>query len=191
MGKQVENRTGNKIWQRAWHKIWRSHLALALAGLTSCALLKVEPQPAASVTPSVTPSVSPSVSPSAPIASSPAPTESLVPFAVLTAPAFFAPAASPPAREAYACITASYLANLTWQQEQPNLSFGSRQQQLIPAQAARATANPDGSFTYEFANRPDNLLYYARVYPDRTCLLQVVDSASGRVSFEERGQLGK
>ncbi len=179
MGKQVGNRTGNRIWQRAWHKIWRSHLALALAGLTSCALLKVEPQPA------------PAASPSAPITSSPAPTESLVPFAVLTAPAFFAPAASPPAREAYACITASYLANLTWQQEQPNLSFGSRQQQLIPAQAARATANPDGSFTYEFANRPDNLLYYARVYPDRTCLLQVVDSASGRVSFEERGQLGK
>jgi len=71
------------------------------------------------------------------------------------------------------------------------MNFGRTLQQ--PAgqnQPTRVKANPDGSFTYELADSSIKMLYYVRVYPDRTCLLQAVEQASGKVSLEETGRLG-
>jgi hypothetical protein len=162
-------------------RVWIFGIGLALVSLSGCSLLKA-------LAPQGKPVVAPSVA-APPLATSP--TESPIPFTVLTAPSFLTPAASAPARENYACLTANYFANITWRQDQPSLSFGRKPQQaLAQNQAARSTANPDGSFTYELASSLDNRLYYARVYPDRTCLLQVIDKVSGQTSVEESGSLG-
>ena len=161
-------------------QLWTGGIALVFASSSGCALLKALEPPEKPV------AVPPSPAAAAPL------TESPVPFVVLTAPSFLTPAALAPAREDYACISANYFANITWRQDQPSLSFGRKPQQAIAQnQAARSTGNPDGSFTYELAGSLENMLYYARVYPDRTCLLQVIDQISGQASVEESGSLGK
>lgn len=115
----------------------------------------------------------------------PQPTES--PFAVFTAPPLQAPA-STPIRENYGCLTANYFSDIVWQQDQPQMSLGRK-----PAEAslrgapAQVTSNPDGSFTYGVGGES---LYYTRVYPDRTCLIQVVNPATGVPILEETGRLG-
>ena len=170
--------------------LWIYGAALALVNSSGCALLRTSaPVPSPSVaSPSGTLSGTPfGTSSPAPSADS---TETLVPFAVLTAPSFLSPAAPTATRESYACLTANYFANLNWQQDQPRVSFGRKPQQGLVQQVARRTGNPDGSFTYEVAENPDSMLYYMRVYPDRSCLLQVVEKNSGKTNVEESGSLG-
>ncbi len=118
--------------------------------------------------------------PGQPAPASPAPGS----FAALTAPPL------PPisAKDNFTCRTPNYSVTVTWQQDQPVMTFG-RQNEAPTVQNAGATAknNPDGSFTYEFAQ---NALFYARVYPDRTCFIQVVNPANNTVAVEENGKLG-
>lgn len=58
---------------------------------------------------------------------------------------------------------------------------------LLQDEAATVTANADGSFTYEFVK---TARYYTRIYPDRACLIQMVDVASNTATVEEAGKLG-
>lgn len=116
---------------------------------------------------------------------SPQPTDS--PFAVFTAPPLQPPSTTP-VRENYGCLSVNYFADIVWQDDQPQLSLGRK-----PAEAslrgapAQVTSNADGSFTYAAGGEA---LYYTRVYPDRTCLIQVVDPANGTPVLEETGRLG-
>jgi hypothetical protein len=148
--------------------------------LISCAFLRFQPEQ--TVTTSATPMAS-AVSPSAPAAQ---PTESTVPFTVLTAPPLV-PRQS--VRENYACVTANYYANIVWQQDQAKLTFGRKPNQTTIWNAlVTVKSNSDGSFTYESKQAS---LVYARVYPDRTCVLQVVNPVSGIATLEEDGKLGE
>lgn len=127
--------------------------------------------------------------PAAPAPAAPAtaqPTES--PFAVFTTPPLQPPAAAP-VRENYGCITTNYFSDIVWQEDQPQMSLGRK-----PAEAslrgapANVTSNADGSFTYAAGGEAT---YYTRVYPDRTCLIQVVNPATGAPVLEEAGSLGE
>lgn len=116
-------------------------------------------------------------------------TESPNPFTVLTAPQILQPASSSPVRENYACLTTNYFADLVWQDNQPTMTLGRKSAEPAFRNLATAVkANADGSFTYEVSQ---NTLYYTRIYPDRTCLIQVVDPASGTATIEESGSLGE
>jgi hypothetical protein len=151
------------------------------------------------LTDSATPIASPVPStPAAPAAPNPAPqpTESTVPFTVLTAPPFAQPhSVQPPpvpiglVRENYACLTTNYFADIIWQQDQPRMTFGRKPSETATRDALTTVkSNPDGSFTYATTQAS---LFYTRVYPDRTCLLQIVNPTSGIATLEENGKLGK
>lgn len=119
--------------------------------------------------------------PGQPAADSSAPGAS--PFATLAPP-------TPPfsAKDNFACQTPNYVATVTWQQDQPIMTFG-RPNEAPTVQNATANVknNPDGSFTYEFSQ---DAVFYTRVYPDRTCFVQVVNPANNTVAVEENGKLG-
>lgn len=103
------------------------------------------------------------------------------PFAAMTAPPFTA-------KENFSCRTPNYVVSVAWQQDQPAMSFG-RQNEAPTVQNAVAQVknNPDGSFTYELSQ---DAVFYARVFPDRTCFIQVVNPANNTVAVEENGRLG-
>ncbi len=154
--------------------------ALMLVGvslLSGCALWEmIQTQNSADAPPA-----DPAAAPADPAA--PQPTNS--PFTAITAPPLQATA---PVRENYGCLSANYFADIVWQQDQPQMSLGRR-----PAEAslrgapATVTSNADGSLTYASGGEA---LYYTRVYPDRTCLIQVVNPATGAPILEEVGRLG-
>ncbi|MBF2047338.1 MAG: hypothetical protein IGS54_08240 [Elainella sp. C42_A2020_010] len=129
-----------------------------------------------------------SVSPQ-PAVSQPAsqPAKSTGPFTVLVAPPL-QPTSTPSNREDYACLTANYFMNITWQQDQAKMTFGRKPTEPIFRDVmATVQANPDGSFTYAFTQAA---LFYTRVYQDRTCLIQVIEPVSNLVTLEEGGSLG-
>lgn len=165
-----------------WNRLFMQGVVLIGATLlSSCALwemIQSQNAPADAPSPAQT---DPAAAPADPAASQP--TES--PFAVFTAPPLQAPA---PVRENYGCLTANYFSDIVWQQDQPQMSLGRQPAETSLQDApAQVTTNPDGSFTYAVGGES---LYYTRVYPDRTCLIQVVNPATGVPILEETGRLG-
>ncbi|MCU0526479.1 MAG: hypothetical protein MUF72_16830 [Elainella sp. Prado103] len=115
-------------------------------------------------------------------ASDPAATNATDPAATGQAPV------AAPAKENFACRTPNYVATVTWQGEQAVMGFGrSNEAPTVQNVSAAVKANADGSFTYEFNQ---NALFYTRVYPDRTCLIQVINPTNNTVAVEESGALG-
>jgi hypothetical protein len=170
---------------RRSNSIVLSGLILGLgSSLLSCSLLHSLQLPSNNT------ASSPPASPPSPTTSAipaPAPAETTEPFTVLTAPPLQSTAMTS-AYESYACLTANYFMNITWRQDQPKMTFGRRPAEPIFRDVmSTVQANPDGSFTYAFTKEA---LYYVRAYPDRTCLIQVVEPASNRATFEESGNLG-
>lgn len=168
---------------------WKPRLAQSLMlisvnFLSGCALWEMIQSQNAPSTDASPPQPTPAASAPPPVAASPQPT--LSPFTVFTAPPL--QPTTTPIRENYSCLTANYFADILWQQDQPKMNFGRNQAQAVFRDApSKVTSNADGSFTYEASGAS---LYYARVYPDRTCLIQVVDPASGTPTIEETGRLG-
>lgn len=160
-------------------------LILSLSSsLLSCSLLRSFQHSSSNTASSPS---SPTPSPTAPTTPAPAPTETTIPFTVLTAPPPQSTSLTP-AREDHACLTANYFMNITWQQDQPKMTFGRKPAEpIFRDMEAAVQANPDGSFTYAFTKEA---LFYVRVYPDRTCLIQVVEPVSNRATLEENGSLG-
>lgn len=118
---------------------------------------------------------------------SPQPSEAATPFTVITAPGLQPPPETT-ARESYACLTANYFTEITWQQDQPQMSFGRKPAELtFSNEVANVKGNADGSFTYQLAKED---LFYTRVYPDRSCFVQVVTSNNIPI-VEENGKLGE
>jgi type IV secretory pathway VirB10-like protein len=152
------------------------------------------PPPAAPTDPAPTNPAPTNPAPTDPAQPAPAPqppqaTASPTPFTVLTAPQTLQPAPATANRENDACLTANYVANLTWQDNQPIMTLGRKSAEpTFRDTAATVKTNPDGSLTYEVNQ---GTLYYTRVYPDRSCLIQVVDPASGTAILEESGSLGE
>lgn len=168
-------------------------LSFSLSSLSGCALWEMIRSENA---PSANAPVANSPMPAAPPAADPVPaapgtpaapaSPALTPFTQLASPASGTSTSS--ARENYGCLTTNYFTNLVWQQNQPTMTFG--RQASTPVfrdELAKVTANGDGSFTYEVDK---DALFYTRVYPDRTCLIQVVNAASGAATIEELGTLG-
>lgn len=168
-----------------WNRLFAQGLVLVGVNLLSgCALWEmIQSQNAPADAPAPT---DPAADPAAPAdPTAPQPTES--PFTVFTAPPLQPPAATP-VRENYGCLTANYFSDIVWQENQPQLSLGRRPTEASLQNApAQVTANSDGSFTYAVGGES---LYYTRVYPDRTCLIQVVNPATGAPILEETGSLG-
>lgn len=97
------------------------------------------------------------------------------------------PGASPAAAaQVIRCETTNYLADLAFQGGQAQMTFIRKPNtpSFDKAETTR-TDNPDGSVTFATA-RGDT--FYARVYPNATCLLQAVTS-SGAVALEESGSV--
>lgn len=167
-----------------WNQRFAQGLVLVGVNLLSgCALwemIQSQNAPADAPSPAQTDPAAAPADPAAPQPTTP-------PFAVFTAPPLQPPAAAP-AQENYGCLTANYFADIVWQQNQPQLSLGRRPAETSLQNApAQVTANPDGSFTYAVGGES---LYYTRVYPDRSCLVQVVNPATGVPILEETGRLG-
>lgn len=85
------------------------------------------------------------------------------------------------------CETRSYLADITWQQGQGKMTVLRKPSETLlnNGQGVTLTANPDGSTTY--AHQGDGI-FYARVYPNDTCLVQAV-ARTGSVTLEESGRV--
>lgn len=160
-----------------YHRVLLPACLLSLSfGLASCDLLN-------SFFPSDTtttsdPATAPATSPAAQAPAAPAAS----PFATL-APS---PAAAP-AKANFVCASPSYVATVTWQNNQPSMALtGPNQISVLQNTGARYRTNPDNSATYEVAK---DSLFYARVYPNRTCFIQVVNPANNSVTIEETGSL--
>lgn len=122
------------------------------------------------------PTTAPATSPAAPAAPGASPFATLAP----------SPAAAP-VKANFICATPNHVATVTWQNDQPAMTLTRADQSaLLPNTGARYRTNPDNSATYEVANQN---LFYARVYPNRTCLIQVVNPANNTVTLEETGTL--
>lgn len=142
-----------------------------LAGLITVALASCEPD-------NSTPVPDAQTSPVAP------PTDTAV------NPPPIAPASPDPGAAAIAqpasCETANYFAEIVWEGGQPLMTFTRKPNtaSLNRAPATR-TVNTDSSVTFS-AGREST--FYARIFPDGTCFLQVVGS-NGAVSLEENGRI--
>lgn len=168
-----------------WNRNLIYGIALSLS-LSSCGLLEWMKSQNRSTNDSV--ATSPTSAPAQPT-TAPESAESLSPFTALTAPQRLQPVVNSPVRESYACLTANYFADLVWQDNQLVMNFGRKSAEpVFQNSVLTVKGNADGSFTYEVAQ---GALYYARVYPDRTCLVQVVDPATGTATIEENGSLGE
>lgn len=172
----MNRRTMTMSWKRPFvHGL----MLIGVSLLSGCALWEMMQTQNSADAPPADPAAAPA-DPAAPQATT-------SPFTAITAPPLQA-LATAPVRESYGCLTANYFADIVWQQDQPQLSIGRRPAEVsLQGAVAKVTGNADGSFTYA-VNR--EALYYTRVYPDRTCLIQVVDPASGRPTLEESGRLG-
>ncbi|MGG6293491.1 hypothetical protein ACQ4M4_03620 [Leptolyngbya sp. AN02str] len=89
-------------------------------------------------------------------------------------------------REAFRCNTPSYYADVTWQQDQPRLSFTRKPNDTTLNQATPVslTHNDDGSITYGYQR---DTIVYSRVYADQSCFVQVVNPMNSNVVIEEVG----
>jgi len=84
------------------------------------------------------------------------------------------------------CETANHYADVTWQGEQPVLTFARKPAEVNVNQTpANRKANPDGSTTFGVA---EESTFYVRVFPDGSCFLQVLGS-NGAVALEENGRV--
>lgn len=171
-----------------WNRNLIYGVVLSLS-LSSCGLLEWIESRNRSTNDSVATSPTPAAPAPAQPTSAPESAESLSPFTALTAPQRLQPIVDSPVRESYACLTANYFADLVWQDNQLAMSFGRKSAEpVFQDRTLTVKGNTDGSFTYEVAQ---GALYYTRVYPDRTCLIQVVDPASSTATIEENGSLGE
>ncbi|HIK57398.1 MAG TPA: hypothetical protein IGS37_19815 [Synechococcales cyanobacterium M55_K2018_004] len=83
------------------------------------------------------------------------------------------------------CETATHFADITWQNNQPRMTFSRKGANPIlrDATPVKRTPNPDGSITYGFTGEET---FYARIYLDNTCFLQILGS-NNTLMFEESG----
>lgn len=83
------------------------------------------------------------------------------------------------------CDSPSHFAKITWHQGLPYMTFALKPDALSLDNApATATINPDVSLTYGVQGESD---FFVRIYPNRSCFVQVLDSA-GTVTLEENGR---
>ncbi|MEO1210415.1 MAG: hypothetical protein AAFX78_12805 [Cyanobacteria bacterium J06638_20] len=89
------------------------------------------------------------------------------------------------------CNAPNYFAEVAADQGQFNLTFGeqSAENTLLRANPISNVQNEDGSHTYGYQDT-DSTTYYARFYPNGTCLLQVV-GGDNTVILEEAGQMAQ
>jgi len=93
------------------------------------------------------------------------------------------------------CDTANYYAEVVWEGQQPFITLvqkpapanGYQTTTNLNRAAATRTANNDGSVT--FGSPLEGGIIYTRVFPNGTCFIQSVATATGTVVFEENGRI--
>ena len=86
------------------------------------------------------------------------------------------------------CETANYLGKITWEGEEPQITFGRKPNEttLDAVGPVSILSNADGSTTYGYHQ---DLTVYMRAYSNGTCLLQAL-SNQGATTVEEFGRTG-
>lgn len=86
------------------------------------------------------------------------------------------------------CETANYRGEITWDGEEPRITFGRKPNDtnLDAATPVSVLSNADGSTTYGYQG---DLTVYIRAYPDGSCLLQALNN-QGAITVEEFGRTG-
>ncbi|NJN87944.1 MAG: hypothetical protein HC881_18660 [Leptolyngbyaceae cyanobacterium SL_7_1] len=99
-----------------------------------------------------------------------------------------APTPIPPSQlpqDGFSCVTPNYFGLITWEQDQPQMSFGRGEVASLRGAPVTVVGNADGSKTYGASGEST---YYIRVFPDQTCLLQTL-SGQQEIAVEEYGQV--
>lgn len=90
-------------------------------------------------------------------------------------------------KEQFSCVTPNYFAEISWEQDQPRMSFGRANSAADLRNASVAiVGNADGSKTY---GSSAEATFYTRVFSDQSCLLQSLDSQQN-IIVEEYGRVG-